>query len=192
MTMTRLDFSPSAYLEPAENIKINGILEKLANGVQFNGRDTGIWLLDRSFQNISTFVVDVQFQPFRDGPAEQRFFHIQDQASENRFLLETRVTSDGYWYADTFFAQGEQSVVLQDYRLLHPCDKQYRYTAIYDGTSLSQYINQQMELKEKLPGLKLPNSATVSIGIRASNEYPFLGIINSIFFHPNCSAFAFT
>lgn len=192
MNYSVMDLSPLSVLKENSNLKISGNPGELTKGISFNGRDTGIWLYDISFREVSSFVVDVRFEPFGNSPEEQRFFHIQDPSSENRFLLETRVTSDGHWFADTYFEVGDKSILLQDSRLMHPCDEQHRYTAAYDGATLSQYINGELELKDTVPGLKLPDSATVSIGIRGSNEYPYKGIINSIFFYPNISDLPFS
>lgn len=129
---------------------------------------------------LAAFSVSVRFRPARDGAFEQRFFHIQADGSDDRFLLEIRLAPDGTWCADTFFSFGGRTALLQYPDLRHPADEWATYQASYDGRMLRHAIDGTPEPPQPFPGAALPVEGVVSIGIRATIEYPFRGAISTV------------
>ena len=59
--------------------------------VEFSGNGDGIILPVNPVEGLESFTVEVLFLPYGEGPQEQRFFHLQEDAQpDNRLLLETR------------------------------------------------------------------------------------------------------
>src|SRR5687768_1554980 len=54
----------------------------------FDGKADGLFLPLNPIQGFSQFTIQVLMRPDGDGPAEQRFLHIQD-GKEQRVLIET-------------------------------------------------------------------------------------------------------
>lgn len=79
--------------------------------VAFDGRGDALVLETNPLAGLSEFSVAVELRPDADGPGEQRFFHVQEDGTENRVLLETRLTGDGRWYGDTYIRSGKRSTL---------------------------------------------------------------------------------
>lgn len=149
--------------------------------VQFNGVDDGIFIDDHPLAGASTYTWEVIFRPDADGPAAQRFFHLQEQDpatgqdTNNRMLFEIRIV-DGQWCLDSFASSGTQNRALLNCKLLHPLGKWYRVTAVYDGKMLRNYVDGELQgegpldLKPQLPG-------HTSIGVRINKVYWFKGAV---------------
>jgi hypothetical protein len=75
---------------------------------------------------------------------------------------------------------GKHVVILVDERWLHPLDRWYRYTLSYDGTTLWHRIDGVTESLREQPGLAAPREGVTAIGIRATGDYHFRGIIRRI------------
>ncbi len=149
--------------------------------VQFNGVDDGIFVDVHPLAGASTYTWEVIFRPDADGPAAQRFFHLQEQDpatgedTRNRMLFEIRIV-DGQWCLDSFASSGTQNRTLLNCKMLHPLGKWYRVTAVYDGKMLRNYVDDELqgggplELKPQLPGHS-------SIGVRINKIYWFKGAV---------------
>ncbi len=89
----------------------------------FDGTADGLFLPINPLAGLSEFTLEILFKPETGGPAEQRFFHIQDQAS-NRGLLEIRLI-DAQWALDSFLyaAKPESRCTLLDRTKLHPANQ---------------------------------------------------------------------
>ena len=75
--------------------------------LEFDGGDDGIFLPTHPLAGAAVFTVEVIFQPYPNGLKEQRFFHMQEDGSEDRVMFETRLTDDDHWFLDTFVKSGE-------------------------------------------------------------------------------------
>lgn len=147
---------------------------------RFNGRDDGLILSHSPLSGASRFSIRVMLHPQRGGPFEQRFFHIQDEKSEDRLLLEIRMLSDGSWYADTYFEYRGRAVLLQEPQLLHAPEAWCEYLVTYDGKLLSHWIDGILESSKPFTGAQLPEKGLLSIGMRANRVFPFKGDLGSI------------
>jgi Concanavalin A-like lectin/glucanases superfamily len=149
--------------------------------VEFNGVDDGLFVDDHPLAGASTYTWSVIFRPDADGPAAQRFFHLQEQDpvtgqdTTNRMLFEIRIV-DGQWCLDSFASSGTQNRALLNCNLLHPLGRWYRVTAVYDGKMLRNYVDGQLQgegplaLRPQLPGHS-------SIGVRINKVYWFKGAV---------------
>jgi hypothetical protein len=146
----------------------------------FDGCSDGLILPCVPLPGAKSFHIQFDFKPAACGLAEQRLFHIQDDQSDNRVLLEIRLLPGGYWFADSYFQSCRQSVVLQESTFVHPCDTWYSYSLAYDGHVLRHTIDGHLEGAAVLIGGSLPNSGTTSIGIRGNRLWPFCGEISTV------------
>lgn len=147
---------------------------------RFNGRDDGLLLSHTPLSGSDTFSITIKLYPHCGGPFEQRFFHIQDEKSEDRFLMEIRMLADGSWYADTYFEYKGSSVLLQEPQLLHAPDRWCEYRVMYDGKQISQWLDGVLESSKLFERAMLPVNGLTSIGMRANKIYPFKGDLGSI------------
>lgn len=153
----------------------------------FNGLDDGIFLSYNPLAGSTQFSVSIMIRPCYEGSFEQRFFHIQDKHSENRFLMEIRLLAQGMWYADTYFEVDRTSVMLQEPRLLHKSNIWRSYCVSYDGKHLSHSIDGFVESSKPFFHAFLPNDGVTSIGMRANRTFPFYGDIGTIRLSGNCN-----
>lgn len=146
----------------------------------FNGQDDGIFLSYNPLAGSTQFTVSIMMRPCNEGSFEQRFFHIQDKHSENRFLMEIRLLDQGMWYADTYFEVDGISVMLQEPLLLHKSNIWSSYCVSYDGKHLSHSIDGIVESSKPFFHAFLPEDGLTSIGMRANRTFPFYGDIGAI------------
>ena len=55
--------------------------------VEFSGEGDGLMLATNPAQGLGEFTAEVVFRPASDGPQEQRFFHMQENAEGNNRIL---------------------------------------------------------------------------------------------------------
>jgi hypothetical protein len=157
------------------------IESEYGKAIQFNGVDDGIFIDDHPLAGAATYTWEVIFRPDADCPEAQRFFHLQEldpatgQDTHNRMLFEIRIV-DGQWCLDSFASSGSNNRTLLNCKALHPLGQWYRVTAVYDGRTLRNYVNGELqgegplELKPQLPG-------HTSIGVRINKVFWFKGAI---------------
>ncbi len=148
--------------------------------IEFNGVDDALILPEHPLAGASTYTWEVIFRP-DGGASAQRFFHLQEQDptthrdTGNRMLFEIRVVN-GQWCLDSFASSGESHRTLLNCTLLHPLGKWYVVTAVYDGKTLRNYVDGQLQgegsldLKPQLPGRS-------SVGMRINRKFYFKGAI---------------
>jgi len=146
----------------------------------FDGIHDGLVITENLLSHRTSFEIVAEFFPASGGRKEQRFFHIQADSSEDRILMETRLTADGQWYADSCVVSGDDVAILVDPTQLHPLNRWYRYTLSYDGTVLFHRIDDVTECSRKLPGLRTPLGGMTAIGLRATGDHFFCGRIRRI------------
>lgn len=189
ITMDRLvDLSPASLLGQCGSTCLVLGCPKIVDpghSVFFDGHSDGLILARVPLPGAGSFSIQVDFMPAADGLAEQRLFHIQDELSDDRLLLEIRLLPGGFWFADSYFQSRGQAVILQDPALIHPCDTWYRYTVAYDGHIFSHTIDGRLEGTVALADATLPNSGMTSIGIRGNRLWPFCGGIKTLMIGEN-------
>src|SRR2546426_332776 len=67
--------------------------------VLFDGVDDGLVVNANPIAGARAFTIEAIFRPDANGSKEQRWFHIQQDHSENRVLLETRLIGEE-WFLD--------------------------------------------------------------------------------------------
>lgn len=152
--------------------------------LRFNGVSDGLIVPQIPIQGWREFTIEVLFKPDGDGPEAQRFVHLEDKA-ENRALIETRVTPQRTWYLDTFLyvKARDAGVTLVDKTKLHPCDRWYWAALVYDGKTMSHFVNATKEKEGAIDFGPLGEGRT-SLGVRLNQVFWFKGAIAEVRFHP--------
>jgi hypothetical protein len=156
--------------------------------LSFNGLHDGLIVPKIPIEGWQQFTIEVLFKPDNDGPTDPRFIHFEDTAL-NRGTFELRITADGQWYMDTFLKNGktDSRLTLIDSTKLHPA-KQWTWAAlVYDGKTMSSYVNGKKELEGSVD-LPAFVSGNLSIGVRLNRINWFKGAIKEIRFHPQALA----
>ncbi len=150
----------------------------------FDGVKDGVFVPSIPFANASRFTIEVLFQPFEGGPAEQRFFHAQD-SSERRALLETRLDGKGGWWLDTFIVTGApgSGVALIDPTRVHPTGRWYWVALRYDGKTMAHFVDGQKESERAAVTFSPFASGQISLGVRQNRIHWFKGVIGEVRFH---------
>jgi hypothetical protein len=149
--------------------------------VEFNGIDDALFVPAHPLAAASAFTWEVIFRPDSDGPEAQRFFHLQEvdpatgQDTPNRMLFEIRIVN-GQWCLDSFAVTNGQSRTLLNCKLLHPLGKWYRVTAVYDGKTFSNYVDNELEGSGPLQ-LAPQAQGRSSIGTRINKTFYFKGAV---------------
>ncbi len=143
--------------------------------VQFNGVDDALFLKVHPLAGAETWTWEVVFRPETGGKPEQRFFHFQEEGSDNRMLFEIRVIGD-QWCLDSFVKGGAESKALMDRSKLHPLDKWYHAATVYDGHELRNYVDGVLEGSAAVK--LLPQTAGgASVGVRYTKVDYFKGSV---------------
>jgi hypothetical protein len=149
--------------------------------VQFNGVDDALFVGVHPLAGTAAYTWEVIFRPDADGPQAQRFFHLQEQDpatgkdTDNRMLFEIRIMPGG-WCLDSFASSNGNNRTLLNCKLLHPLDKWYRVTAVYDGKELRNYVDDELEGEGSL-SLVPQHPGHTSVGVRINKVYWFKGAV---------------
>lgn len=151
--------------------------------VCFDGKDDGLLLSTNPISGLHVFSIEILFRPDGDGPAEQRFLHIEDEHGR-RALIETRVTEQRSWSLDTFMrATDTDKLTLLDRAIAQPTDRWYWAALVYDGRTMTHYVDGQKQLEG--PVAFPPMSAgKISLGVRQNKVHWFKGCIAQVRFTP--------
>jgi hypothetical protein len=153
----------------------------LGKAVQFNGVDDALFVAEHPLAGAETWTWEVIFRPDADGAPAQRFFHLSvlDPATgkdiDDRLLFEIRIVN-GQWCLDSFATAGGQSKTLLNCDKLHALGKWYRVTAVYDGTTLRNYVGDELQ-GEGSVHLVPQRPGHSSVGVRINLKDHFKGAI---------------
>ena len=149
--------------------------------IEFDGGQDGLIVDAHSLVGAETFTVEVVFQPYARGLAEQRFVHLQESSGDNRVLIETRLTDDEQWFLDTFVKsdEGDQTLFAEDFK--HPIGPWYQAAMVFDGREMRHYVNGRLELAGRM-GFAPLRSGQTSIGVRLNRVYWFKGGVSTVRF----------
>jgi hypothetical protein len=156
---------------------------EVGKAVSFDGVGNALVLDVNPLQGWERFTVEVLLRPAAGGPAEQRLLHIQEDATDNRLLVETRVTPEGRWYLDTFLKSGESRKTLARPDALHPAGHWHWVALVYDGGEMRHFVDGEQEAAAALVFAPLGPGRT-SIGARLNRVSWFKGAIREIRLHP--------
>ena len=117
------------------------------------------------------------FRPDHDGAPEQRFFHLQEEGTNNRMLFEIRIV-DGRWCLDSFVNSGTASKALLNRERLHDLDQWYRVAMVYDGHQFRNYVDGVLEGSAEIQFAPQRDGQT-SAGVRINLRDYFKGAIAS-------------
>jgi len=148
----------------------------------FNGASDSLLVPANPLAGLAQFTIEVLFRPAADGPAEQRFLHVQDGPG-TRALIETRVAG-GTWALDTFLfhpATGAKLALL-DMTKRHPPDRWTWVALVYDGRHMAHYIDGVKELEGEV-AFPAMAAGQVSLGVRQNRVYWFKGGIREVRWH---------
>jgi hypothetical protein len=112
--------------------------------LEFNGVDDAIFVDAHPLAGVEQFAWEAIFRPDPGGNRAQRFFHLQEEGTDNRMLFEIRVVGN-QWCLDSFAKSGEESRALMDPKKLHPLGTWHHVAAVYDGREFRNYVNGVLE-----------------------------------------------
>jgi hypothetical protein len=147
--------------------------------IEFDGVDDALFLEVHPLAGAEKFTWEVIFRPDSDGPAAQRFFHLQENGSQNRYLFETRIIEkqgEKLWALDSFAATATGSRPLMDTKLLHAADRWYHVAAVYDGKEYRNYVNGKLQVAAAVM-LAPMGAGRTSVGVRINKVDYFKGAI---------------
>jgi hypothetical protein len=145
------------------------------NAVEFNGIDDALFLDIHPLAGAETWTWEVVFRPDPGGAPEQRFFHLQENDTDNRMLFEIRVIGN-QWCLDSFAKGGEGSQALLDRTKLHPLGAWYHAAAVYDGHQFRNYVDGVLEGSAEVR-LEPQRAGQTSLGVRFNKVNYFKGAI---------------
>lgn len=151
------------------------------HAVHLNGVDDGLVLPVNPLAGLREFTIEILLEPEAGGRAEQRFFHVEDDAG-SRVLLEIRMTSDGQWALDTFMLSGKSGLALLDRSKLHPAGRWCWVALRYDGRRMTHYVNGQQELEGRVDFAPMQVGRT-SLGVRLNRISWFKGALGEVRLH---------
>jgi hypothetical protein len=143
--------------------------------IQFGGIEDALFLNVHPLAGAETFTWEVIFRPDVGGAPEQRFFHLQEEGSDNRMLFEIRVV-DGQWCLDSFAQSGTESKPLLNREKLHSLGQWHHAAAVYDGREYRNYVDGQLEGSAPLH-LVPQKPGRTSLGTRINRKDYFKGAV---------------
>lgn len=149
--------------------------------VEFDGRGDGLFLDMHPLAGAKQFTIEVIFRPDADGAPEQRFFHMQQNGSEDRVVFQTRSSGGGQWHFETFIRSGEATSTLSFAHAPHPAGRWYHAAIVVDANGVRQYVNGALVMAEKLSYRPLGAGKT-SLGTRLDRTRWFKGAIRAVRF----------
>ena len=145
--------------------------------IEFNGVDDAIYLGVHPLAGVEAYTWEVIFRPDKGGAPEQRFFHLQEDGSDNRMLFEIRLTGDE-WCLDSFAKTGDNSRALMDRAKLHPAGEWYAVEAVYDGRELRNYVDGVLQGQGELH-MAPQKAGQTSVGVRFNKVNYFKGAVRT-------------
>ena len=153
------------------------------SALAFDGVDDGLIVHHLPLAGADEFTLEIVFRPAAGGLAEQRFLHLQEDGSESRILIETRLFEGNTWALDSYIRTPAGSHALYDANIRHPLDEWYNATLVYDGVEMRHYVNGEQELAGPLNFQPL-GPGKVSVGVRMNRVFWFKGLVRSVRFTP--------
>lgn len=150
--------------------------------VRFDGKTTGLLVSANPLAGSERFTIQILVYPAEGGLPEQRFFHLQDTAT-NRVMIETRLNGKGGWWLDTFLGNSTGGQPLIDPTKVHLTNHWYWVAIQYDGKIMSDYVEGAQESAAKVAFGPMV-AGRLSLGVRQNKVYWFKGLIREVRFSP--------
>ena len=151
--------------------------------IEFDGVDDGIFFDVHPLAGMTEFTVEVIFKPYADGVSEQRFFHMQEDGTNERVMFETRLVEDNLWFVDTFMQTGGQNNTMYAIGDKHEIGPWYHAAIVVDGKTFKHYVNGKMELGKEVDFTPQKPGRT-SMGVRINSVWWYKGAIRKARFTP--------
>ena len=151
------------------------ISTSVGKAVLFDGIDDGLLVKGNPIAAASAFTVEAVFRPDAGGATEQRWFHFQEDANDNRILLEIRLNGD-QWFLDSFIKSGNEKRTLYSETFKHKTGEWYHVALVYDGITMHHFVDRKEELSGPLTIQPLGDGST-SIGVRMNRVFWFKGAV---------------
>ena len=151
------------------------ISTSVGKAVLFDGIDDGLLVKGNPVAAAPAFTVEAVFRPDAGGATEQRWFHFQEDANDNRILLEIRLNGD-QWFLDSFIKSGNEKRTLYSENFKHKTGEWYHVALVYDGITMHHFVDGKEELSGPLTIQPLGDGST-SIGVRMNRVFWFKGAI---------------
>jgi len=152
---------------------------EVGRAVAFNGSTDGLFLDVNPIAGQSRFTIEALFEPDSDGPAEQRFLHLQETSSSSRAMMETRILPDRTWCLDTYLRHDPSMLTLIDRQKTHAADRWHTVALVYDGATMAHFVDGVREAEGRLAFVPIGAGRT-SIGVRQNLTYWFKGKIRLV------------
>lgn len=146
--------------------------------VEFDGHDDALFFDRHPLEGVPEFTAEIVFRPDEGGPIEQRFWHMQEDGSDDRVLFETRVRGDT-WFLDTFIESGGERFTLYAKQFRHPIGPWYHAAIVVDGEHMRHYVNGVEELSRPIDFVP-PKRGRSSVGVRINEVSWFKGAVREI------------
>src|SRR5215471_13858267 len=160
-------------------VKVEGapkVIETPAGkAVEFHGGKDALFLDVHPLAGAETFTWEVIFRPDADGPAEQRFLHLQTPGEETRMLFELRIR-EGKWFLDTYANSRGTGQTLANTDHLHTLGEWHHAAQVYDGREYRNYVDGELEGRAEVK-LAPQGPGHCSIGTRINRRDYFKGAI---------------
>jgi Concanavalin A-like lectin/glucanases superfamily len=147
----------------------------VGKAVEFDGVDDALLVNVHPLAGAETFTWEAIFRP-DGGRQAQRWFHLQEEGSENRLLFEIRVI-DGQWCLDSYGHSGDAQRALMNRESLHRLGAWYHVAAVYDGREFRNYVNGTQEGAAEIR-FAPQQAGRSSIGVRINLVDYFKGAIH--------------
>lgn len=166
--------------------EILGTPKSVDAALQFDGLSDGLIVPVNPLAGWATFTIEVLFMPAADDPAAQRFLYIIDER-DSRVSLETRNADGKSWCLDTYLLGDKDRCTLRDTTKLHPTGQWTWVALVYDGKTMTHYVNGVKELEREVVFPPMTSGRT-SLGVRLDRAYWFKGLIKDVRFCPGVVA----
>lgn len=159
------------------------IVTPAGKAIEFDGVGDALFIDVHPLSGVDQFTVEVIFKPYLNGPKEQRFFHMQENDSQNRVMFETRLTENNLWFLDAFIKSGEGNHVLYAEEFKHPIGSWYHAAIVVDGKTMRHYVNGVEEMRRPIVFIPQMEGQT-SLGVRINKVHWYKGAIRKTRFTP--------
>lgn len=149
---------------------------EIGKAVEFDGMDDALFVAVHPLAGAATFTWEAVFRP-DGGSTAQRWFHLQEEGSDNRMLFEIRVVGDR-WFLDSYNFSSTGEATLMNKGSLHPLGEWYHVAAVYDGQTFSNYVNGVRDGAKEV-ALSAQRPGRTSVGVRITLVDYFKGAIHS-------------
>jgi len=156
---------------------VEGHPHLMDGAISFNGKEDAIFLDVHPLAGVRQFTWEAIFRPAADGAPAQRFFHLQENDTDNRMLFETRIV-EGKWCLDSYVKSGEASATLLDMKKLHSLGEWHHVAAVCDGRELRNYVDGVQQGAAPIAFVPHKQGRT-SLGVRINRVDYFKGEIRT-------------